>query len=204
MSGGFEVDPRPIAGRVGLGVNPDVTAHDLSTSGSYQETGNTLDLAIFNQGFFVVQTPSGERYTRNGNFVVDTEYRLVTADGYPVLGENGPIKITGSQLDINKVGEIMVNNEFVDRLQIVDFAKPYDLAKMGNSLFIPTDPNAIPERVGTVRMKSGTLEMSNVSVVTEMVDMITVTRAYQANQRVIKAHDTIMGKAIETLGRVSV
>ena len=67
-----------------------------------------------------------------------------------------------------------------------------------------TDPNAIPERVGTVRMKSGTLEMSNVSVVTEMVDMITVTRAYQANQRVIKAHDTIMGKAIETLGRVSV
>ena len=79
-----------------------------------------------------------------------------------------------------------------------------NLTKMGNSLFIPTDPNAIPERVGTVRMKSGTLEMSNVSVVTEMVDMITVTRAYQANQRVIKAHDTIMGKAIETLGRVSV
>ena len=204
ISGGFEVDPRPVAGRIGLGVNPDVTAHDLSTSGSYQETGNTLDLALFNQGFFVVQTPSGERYTRNGNFVVDTEYRLVTADGHPVLGENGPIKITGSQVDINQVGEIMVNNEFVDRLQVVDFSKPYDLTKMGNSLFIPTDPNAIPERVGTVRMKSGTLEMSNVSVVTEMVDMITVTRAYQANQRVIKAHDTIMGKAIETLGRVSV
>ena len=204
VSGGFGVDPRPVAGRIGLGVNPDVTVHDLATSGSYQETGNTLDLALFNKGFFVVQTPSGERYTRNGNFVVDTEYRLVTADGHPVLGENGPIQVAGSQIDINQVGEVIVNNEFVDRLQVVDFAKPYNLTKMGNSLFVPTDPNAVPEQVESVRLKSGTLEMSNVNVITEMVDMITVTRAYQANQRVIKAHDTLMGKAIESLGRVSV
>jgi len=202
ITGGFEVDPRPITGRIGLGVNPDTTAHDLATPGSYQETGNVLDLALFGNGFFTVQTPSGERYTRNGNFVVDTEYRLVTTDGYPVLGENGPIEVNGSEININQVGDVIVNNEFVDRLQVVDFAKPYELTKMGNSMFLPTDPNAIPQQVPNIRVKSGTLEMSNVSVISEMVNLITVSRAYQANQRVIKAHDTTMGRAIEGLGKV--
>ena len=161
-------------------------------------------MALFGNGLFTVQTPSGERYTRNGNFVVDTEYRLVTTDGYPVLGKNGPIEVNGSEININQVGDVIVNNEFVDRLQVVDFAKPYELTKMGNSMFIPTDPNAIPQQVPNIRVKSGTLEMSNVSVVSEMVNLITVQRAYQANQRVIKFHDSAIGRAIENLGKVSI
>ena len=207
VAGGFEVDPRPITGRVGLGVNPDVTAHDLATPGGYQETGNVLDLALFGNGFFVIQTPSGERYTRNGNFVIDTESHLVTPDGYPVLGENGPIEVrrsSGSAINITEVGDVIVNNELVDQLQVVDFAKPYELAKMGNSMFIPTDPNAIPQQVPNIRVKSGTLEMSNVSVISEMVNLITVQCAYQANQRVIKFHDSAIGRAIENLGKVSI
>ena len=75
---------------------------------------------------------------------------------------------------------------------------------MGNSMFIPTDPNAIPQQVPNIRVKSGTLEMSNVSVVSEMVNLITVQRAYQANQRVIKFHDSAIGRAIENLGKVSI
>merc|ERR1712000_369405 len=112
VAGGFEVDPRPITGRVGLGVNLDVT--------------------LVGNGFFVIQTPSGERYTRNGNFVIDTESHLVTPDGYPVLGKNGPIEVrrsSGSAINITEEGDVIVNNQLVDQLQVVDFAKPYDEKK---------------------------------------------------------------------------
>ena len=114
-----------------------------------------------------------------------------------VLGEKGPIEITGSEVDIDPEGNVSVDGEFVDRLQVVDFLKPYKLMKLGNSMFVPSDPNLTAEPVESPTIRSGTLEMSNVSVVTEMVNLIAITRAYQANQKVMMAQDATIGNAIQ-------
>lgn len=199
----FVMDPRPVVGEMGTGVNPDNTAHDFVTPSPYQATGNVLDLALYGDGFFVVQTPTGARYTRNGNFVLDADRNLVTIDGHSVLGKNGPIRIPGSDISIDQEGNVLVNNEFVDGIQIVDFPKPYQLAKIGNSLFVPVDPNTIPQPTITGRIQSGTLEQSNVNVVTEMVNLITITRAYEANQRAVLAQNEATGRAINDIGRLT-
>lgn len=199
----FTIDPRPVVGNMGTGVNPDNTVHDFVIPSAYQPTGNVLDLALYGDGFFVIQTPTGSRYTRNGTFLIDANGQLVTIDGHVVLGKNGPIPVKGSDVSIDQEGRIFVDNEFVDEVQVVDFPKPYQLTKIGNSMFVPVDPNSIPQPAATVRVQSGTLEQSNVNVVTEMVDLITITRAYEANQRVILAQNEAIGRAINEVGRVS-
>lgn len=199
----FIIDPRPIVGRMGTGVNPDNTAHDFVSHPAYQTTENTFDLALYGDGFFAVQTPTGTRYTRNGNFVMDEDRRLVTIDGHPVLGENGPIQIKGTDVNIDQDGYVSVNGEFVDKIQVVDFPKPYQLTKLGNSMFVPVDRNIIPQPATTVRVQSRVLELSNVNIVTEMVDLITITRAYEANQRAVLAQNDTIGRAINDVGRPS-
>jgi len=193
----FIVDPRPVVGRLGAGANFAETAHDFVAPANYQNTGNTLDLAILGDGFFTIQAPVGQAYTRNGNFVLNVDKMIVTTEGHLVLGEKGPIEVTGSEVDIDPNGNVLVDGEFVDRLQVVDFLKPYKLMKLGNSMFVPSDPNLTADPVENPTVRTGTLEMSNVSVVTEMVDLITITRAYQANQKVMMAQDATIGNAIQ-------
>ena len=154
-------------------------------------------MAILGDGFFTVQAPVGQAYTRNGNFVLNVDKMLVTTEGHLVLGDKGPIEVTGSEVDIDPNGNVLVDGEFVDRLQVVDFLKPYKLMKLGNSMFVPSDPNLTADSVENPNIRTGTLEMSNVSVVTEMVDLITITRAYQANQKVMMAQDATVGNAIQ-------
>lgn len=171
------------------------------SQGPLRQTGNTLDVALDGDGFFVVNTPEGRAYTRQGNFRLDAGGRLVTSDGYEVLG-GGPIAITGGRVDIDAKGAVMVDGTPVGTLDIVDFQKPYALQKKGDSLFVPANPQEAPTAATKTMVKQGILEESNVNVVSEMVRMIETSRYFDSCQKVVRSYDDVTAKAANELGRV--
>jgi flagellar basal-body rod protein FlgF len=172
------------------------------SSGLIKRTDNTLDLAIDGDGFFVVNTPEGKAYTRQGNFRLDKSGKLVTVDGLEVLGSGGPITINGGNVSFDTQGKIMVEGVETGAIKIVDFPKPYDLRKLGGGLFVPNDPNVTPQASGSVSLRQGHLESSNVNAITEMVSLIDASRSFETCQRVVQTYDSITGKAVNELGKV--
>jgi len=170
--------------------------------GALYETGNDLDVALEGDGFFAVETVDGTAYTRNGTFRLDAEGWLVNSDGMPVLGWGGPIEVTGNQVMIRENGDVLVDEEIVDALMVTDFPRPYRLKKLGSSLFVPVDPLETGVSAENVRVLQGVLEGSNVRPVEEMVDMMTVYRAYEASQKTIKYQDETLSKAVNEVGNV--
>lgn len=173
--------------------------------GPLRRTGNPLDLALDGDGFFTVQTPHGVRYTRNGNFTFDHRGVLVTSNGYPVLGENGPIQVWGEEMTkvaVGEDGQVFVDGDLVDRLLLVDFEKPYRLARAGESLFVPRDGAGPGIPISSVKVRQGYLEESNVRAIEEMVKMITIFRRYQSDQVAIKCQDESLKRVINDVGRV--
>jgi flagellar basal-body rod protein FlgF len=210
------VDTTPIVGRLGTGVEVN-EVYTVFEQGAMKQTENDFDLALEGQGFLTVLTPQGERLTRNGAFLVDVDGYLVTKDGNQVLGENGPIKLKKNNFVIDEDGTVWQNAAFaaddrrlvsmqenqweaierVDRLKIVDVKRKRYLSKEGNSFWRTTDESGEATVLeGSVRPKvrQGFLEGSNVNPVTEMVEMIEVNRAYDANQRTIQTEDALIGK----------
>ncbi len=172
------------------------------SSGPAKQTGNSLDLALDGEGFFVVNTPEGRAYTRQGNFRLDSANRLVTADGHQVLG-GGPLTLTGGRVDIDSEGKVFVDGGQVGTLDVVDFPKPYNLQKIGNALFIPADPAAGgPQPAPPGRVRQGFIEESNVSTIAEMTQLIEANRYFEACQKVVRSYDEMAGKAANELGRV--
>ncbi|OJF77767.1 MAG: flagellar basal-body rod protein FlgF [Treponema sp. CETP13] len=188
-------DAAPIVGKLGLGVETNELYTNLE-QGSFKDTSSNTDMALSDEGFFTVTTPEGERYTRNGNFTIGKEGFLETKDGYPVMGEKGKISIEDSAFTVNEDG-ILFDSEMneIDRLKIVQFDNSRYLNKQGTSLFKSTDISGeayISEGKNRASVMQGYLETSNVNVVNEMVNMIEVNRAYEANQKTIQAEDTMM------------
>ena len=168
--------------------------------GPLKSTGNALDVALGEDGFFKVQTPRGERYTRNGNFTLDAENILVTANGHPVMGEGGEITIDGSDVRINREGEIFVDGELVDKLAVVTFESMQKMTKDGDSLFAaPADSPEVSLENPVVQQ--GAVEGSNVEAVVEMTRMIETMRTYEAIQKMIQAYDETDGKIISEVGK---
>lgn len=171
--------------------------------GSIRQTTSQTDLAIQGDGFFAVNTPAGVCYTRDGSFIINNEGMLMTQEGYNVMGENGPIELgetfleKGGQLTIVEDGEISIDGELIDKLQLTTFENKESLTKIADNLY-QAQGGMVPF---TGSVAQGFLEMSNVNSVTAMVDMITVSRAYEANQKVIQTQDSLLGKAVNELGR---
>lgn len=189
----------PVIGSVGSGVMVDEVA-TIHSNGAMRNTANDFDMAIDGQGFFTVETPQGLRYTRNGTFAKSAQGELVTQTGYRVLGQNGPIRIQGSKMVVNDNGRVFVDNVPVGTLQVVNFANTKQLVKEGDSLFIaPAGQNG---QAITGGVRQGFLEMSNVNVVGEMVNLISNYRTYEVNGKVIQAHDQLIGKAVNEVGRL--
>ena len=189
-------DVAPIIGKIGLGVETNELYTDFE-QGSFKQTSTHTDMALSGEGFFAVETPSGERYTRNGNFLVGKEGILVTKEGYPVLGENGYIRVADDRFTVNQDGMVYSENdmELIDRFKIVRFDNERYLQKMGSSLYKDTDvtgPAYVAEGKERPVVLQNYVETSNVNVVNEMVSMIEVNRAYEANQKTIQAQDTMM------------
>lgn len=179
-----------------MGVQIDFSA------GQMDRTGNPYDLALAGDGFFVVSTPDGERYTRNGHFTLTDQGVLVTADGNPVMGEGGEIRLTADDATIGSDGTISVNGQRVDKLRIARFADPNVLVRAGSSLFAVGAPGAAPEDMGNPAIEQGMLERSNVSTIEEMVSMITTFRFYEADQKAVQMQDASQGRVVNELGRI--
>ena len=167
------------------------------------ETKNALDVAIEGDGFLVVSTKEGNMYTRNGKFTLDQDKRLVTLDGSLVLGQNGEITIDarqGGDVKIENDGSIFVDKILVDRLKIADFTDKKALRNYGESKFVNTNPAAIETTPDNFAVKQGFYEVSNVNVMSEMVDMMSTVRAYETYTKVDQAFGDMLEKLVN-MGR---
>lgn len=190
---------RTPVGRLGM-TNGITSAYFDMSEGSISNTDCPYDFAIEGDGFFAVETGWGVRYTRAGNFRLDAESFLVTADGHRVLGEDGPIRVDG-QLVVNSDGLLYSNGREIGRLMVVVPDSPDTLTKEGGGLFA-AEGEMVPAGPGQARILQGALELSNVSVVREMVDMIAGYRTYEAAQRALLSHDACLDRAVNEVGRV--
>ncbi|NEW86449.1 flagellar basal-body rod protein FlgF [Rhodopseudomonas sp. WA056] len=188
-------------------VQDRATYHDLST-GSLQQTKNPLDIAIDGPGFLVVQTPQGERFTRDGSLKINAQGQLVNSSGFPVLGTGGPIVIqpTDKELSISPDGRVSVleGTSIIDslrgKLRVVSFDRPQTLMKQGGNLFAPTSDQGTPDIKSMLRQ--GYVEKSNVNSVLEMTRMIEVTRTYTQISAMLQQQSELRKAAIEKLGEV--
>ncbi|MGK5095208.1 flagellar basal-body rod protein FlgF [Deltaproteobacteria bacterium TL4] len=171
------------------------------TPGMIRHTNNPLDFSIDNDGFFSVSTPQGERYTRSGNFSLDSNSQVVTEDGYPLLGKRGPIVVKGKDIVVDENGGFHVDGKLVDSLRVVRFKDKQDLQKLGHAFFAPVKRDNVPIESKEIKVRQGVLEGSNVNTVKEMTNMVAVNRAYETIQKALRAVDGLDEKAI-TLARV--
>jgi flagellar basal-body rod protein FlgF len=172
------------------------------SQGSIQVTGRSLDAAINGPGFFVVETGSGPRYTRAGNFNVGPNRILTGPMGAPVMGQRGQITVSTGRVSFGPAGEVLDDGRIVDTLVVVDFPKPYPLTKDGQALYSRTDPTIEPDRAKGYEITGGALESSNMASVPLMVSMIDVLRTYEAAQRALQAMDEANQKATQDIGKV--
>lgn len=174
--------------------------------GSFRITGNTYDLALAGEGFFTVQftNKAGEtstKYTRDGSFTLDRNGYLVTADGDYVMGTTGRIRLNPlMDTTITDNGAIMQGGAEVAMLRISDF-QDYDYLEKYGENYYQTVAGSRPKEA-EAQVKSGYLEMANVQVVSEMVNLIAITRAYESNQKIVQTYDETMDIAVNQIGRV--
>ena len=194
------------------GMNPGVkigeTYYDMS-QGNFRQTEDQYNFALSGNGFFTISTTnkSGEtstRYTRDGDFTVTRDGYLVTKDGDYVLAEGGNrIQIPDANLvkiSVNEMGEIYSGNNYVAKLQLVDFQSYDALSSYGENMYEAVD--GAVQTPAQAKVTQGYLEMSNVNMVTEMVDMIAISRAYETNQKMVQAIDQTLDKAVNEIGRL--
>ncbi len=186
-------------GAESLGVKIGETYTDHS-QGSFKTTGGTYDVALDGAGFFAIEFLSKNgvetvRYTRDGSFTVNNQGVLVTEDGDYVLGQKGHITIPeGAEVVIDELGNIYADGELVDSFKLTDFEDYNYLKKYGENLYTAID--GAKEKAAVCRVNQGYLEMSNINVVSEMVEMINISRAYESNQKVIQTIDSTLEKAV--------
>lgn len=193
-------------GNMTLGVKTGENYVDYS-GGPFRSTDNALDLALTGSGFFTIEytNKAGEtstKYTRDGNFTMTAQGDIVTQDGDYLLNENGRhIRIDPNlEVTIDRMGNIYQDDTYVDSILLTDFENYDYLERYGENYFQPVDGAEIIEAETEVR--SGYLEMANLSVVTEMVNMITIQRQYEANQKVITTYDSTLEPAVNQNGKV--
>jgi flagellar basal-body rod protein FlgF/flagellar basal-body rod protein FlgG len=177
------------------------TRLDLS-EGSLEKTGNDLDFAIDGPGFFVVQTSAGRMYRRSGDFKVAANGQLVTPDGDPVLGEKGPINVSGGKVQAGPDGTISVNGAVVGRLQLVDFPSTTQVAALGKTYYSAPQGSEIAAKQASIQQ--GVIESSNVNPVSSAVDLINIQRQAEMMERALSSFNNDLDKtATEDLPRVS-
>jgi flagellar basal-body rod protein FlgF len=179
---------------------PDGTKTVFS-QGNIEKSGNVLDVAIEGEGLFKVKTPQGMRYTRAGNLGMNKDKVLVDANGFPVMGKQGEIALSGQIISIEKDGTIKVDGGEVGQIALVTFSDLDLLRKEGNGLFRLEVPQPEVE-VRDSQLLQGALESSNVNPVEEMVNLIDSLRSYESCLKIIQSHDEMDNKAVNDLGRV--
>lgn len=183
---------------------PFVFAHvrdfqtDFST-GRMRATMDPLHLALQQDGFFEVKAPDGLRYTRNGTFHLDSQRRLVTQQGYPVMGSKGELKMPPGRITVGQDGSIAANGRRVGTIKVVTFEDPSQLREVGEATFLGEDA----KQVKNPTIASGHIEESNVNPMEEMVKLIEVSRVYESAQKLLQTYDHLADVAISEIGRTA-
>jgi flagellar basal-body rod protein FlgF len=169
--------------------------------GPLQQTGGPLDLAIDGSAYFAVRTPSGERYTRDGHFKMDTTGRLVTMAGDPVMGEGGEIVLPANATDIRIAadGTVSSGQGQAGKVRLVAFQNERLLKKEGSNLYAADEA---PAAASGARLAQGMLERSNVEGVVEITRMIEIMRAYQSVSEAMSQTEDALKRAVAKLGEV--
>lgn len=160
------------------------------------QTGNPLDVAIRDQGFFAIQTADGVRYTRNGSFMRSGEGLLVTASGNPVLGQGGQINLGQGEVIIGRDGTIQVNRQTVDILQTFEISQD-QLVRAGDGLYNTSGAAAAQN---PPQLEQGVLEGSNAQAIPEMLNLIATQRSYESLQKVMRSYADINNLSIRNVG----
>lgn len=191
-----------------LAFSRDIAQFRDMREGPIKTTGNPLDLAVRKDGFFVIETPGGERYTRNGRFRLDQEGQVVTQSGFPVLSSAGtPLFLSPEDKDITVAtdGTFSTNNGDLGKLRIVRFNDPQRLQRLADGLYSAKKPDGVsgadlqPEDVEGPSIIQGALEGSNVQPIIELTRMIEVNRAYDSVKKFIDKEDDRQKKMIQQL-----
>jgi flagellar basal-body rod protein FlgG len=180
------------------------TIHTDFRQGGFIPTGSLLDFAINGEGFFAINVRMAngeieEMYTRDGSFVLTPDNMLVTSEGNFVMGQNGSIILPLGHVEIGDTGRIYVDNQLIDIMRIVNFENPQSLRAVGDNLFTTTPESQFTSFNGII--KQAHVESSNVNSVKEMVELITISRTYEANSRAIQVYDTILQRAVNDIAR---
>jgi flagellar basal body rod protein FlgG len=168
--------------------------------GAIEPTGRDLDFALEGPGFFVIDTPQGPRYTRNGQFARRADGTLTTTDDMPVAGASGPIRLASGPISIDADGTVRAGGVVAGKFRLADFADASVLEREGTGRFRAPDGTTTEAATATVKGKS--LEHSNVSMVDRMAQLTEVARGFEALQRGITIlMNDVDGRAINELGR---
>ena len=205
-AGELQADPRA---RIGSQSSVPVLFPQVNTgvnfvSGETQPTHRELDVAIQGEGFFEVQRPDGSHsYTRSGEFRLRSDRTLITAAGDEVLSDGGaPIALLpdGGSVTINQDGTLFQGATSLGKLAVMKFADNSQLTAIAGGSFVPLAGAGAPESVEKPELLQGYLESSNVTPLREMVDLVLISRAYEANQKIISTVDQEMQKTLDALG----
>lgn len=177
------------------------------TQGSLRETGNTYDIAIEGKGFFSMRVTdsngySSIKYTRCGTFKCTADGYIVDAEGNHLQGSSGDLQVPvdASDIAIKSDGSVFADGVLVDTISLVDFADYDYLELYGDNMFNAVDGATLIEATGA--LEQGYTEQSNVNVISEMVSMITITRAYEAGQKMIRTTDSLLDASVNQVGKV--
>lgn len=187
-------------GPLNNGIHIDEVVTDF-VQGNLEGTQRLTDLALQGSGFFVVSTPNGQRYTRDGSFTVNSQGYLTNNDGHYLMGTNGRVHVGEGKFSVDDQGNVTVDGSVVNKIRVVDFNDPNGLRKEGNNLYYNFSGQNVLTPKETV-VKQGFIENSNADISREMVDMMEVSRTYETNQRMIKMLDESLGKTVNEVGRV--
>jgi flagellar basal-body rod protein FlgG len=177
----------------------EIKTYTEYTQGGIRDTQNKFDFAINGDGFFTIDTPDGLAYTRDGQFIINQEGILTTVNGHPVMGQSGMIQLAGEKFSVTEDGYISINNQIVDKLSINSFDVK-DAVQMADNLWRPKSAE-VEVYEANPEVKQGFLEISNVSIVKEMVSMIAIQRWYNANEKSIKTNDDALNKAVNNIAK---
>ena len=177
--------------------------------GNMKQTNSELDMALDGPGYFSVSTKEGIRYTRNGNFRLNTENQIVNQKGQPVLSEQGePIVITaeGTEISIDSYGNIFVGSgersANIGKIKFIDFDNKQTLENLGDGLFLQNNTEADEKPVNDTKLRQGFLEGSNITATDEMTNMISTVRLFEAYQKIIQSIDNMNEQSVNSIGRI--
>jgi flagellar basal-body rod protein FlgG len=173
------------------------------TPGELRYTGDSTDVAIEGKGFFEVQLPNGTTaLTRDGEFEFNSKGQLVTKESYPVLGVSGPILLNrniSGPLSVSSTGEVSQGSELRGKLKVTQVNDPKLLTQIGGGKFIAQNPGLLLQP-GTASLRNGYLEEANTSTMREMASMMTASRGFEVNQKIIQIQDDRINRTIADLG----